>query len=674
MPAGFSTRVADTRSRPRVENPHAIIPAMPNPVLAIDVGACTLTAAARAADGTVRPVSVGGTVTPSARLVVDGGRPRPARDNDPVNLAQLGPWIDRLDVPSLVIEGVAWSIESLTELLLRPVLDAATAMLGTTPRILMVVPQSWDDARKRRFQMIVHAALARTVVLVPADKALAYALPRLPVGAGVVAIDCGATELTTVAVIGGERGPRIVGRAQVDGGGDIFDRFLLADALTAAGHAELATDPRWGFAGAPRVRAAREALADLEVAEVALPRPVGHLPLSSDVVDATGARYFTNQFAALFELLDTAATEPVGHRLMLCGGLAYDPAVVAAARRQGQLRVMGVPQHVLCRGAIAFDTAVVDSTADPGPRPVEEFDADDEEPAAGGISKRTLAIFGVLGTAVVTVAVVGGLALSAAMTGTPELRESELREVALGVLPADQSITGMSLRSWTDGADSSDATVHSLSGKDVRTLACGGTRVATGAEAEGLRWESSRVFTTTDTAAGNGRGPTATSWDAFDPSSTTNVVVTAAIVSRDTRDQVWKDIDSRNEHCPSTKDDQVRTIVPIPQTGPDPGPPSYAQDTPTTGAPRTTTTQAAPSSTKRAAQGGVTMSVERQAWRGLTPASISGTGTDMHVTCILDIDGVVLKRVCATAPDSAAADTLAQQAVGAFNPTPETAR
>ena len=651
-----------------------IMAAMPNPVLAIDVGACTLTAAARAADGTVRPVPVGGTVTPSARLVVEGGRPRPAQDNDPVNLAQLGPWIDRLDVPSLVIEGVEWSIESLTELLLRPVLEAATAMLGTTPRILMIVPQSWDDARKRRFQMIVHAALARTVVLVPADKALAYALPRLPAGAGVIAIDCGATELTAIAVIGGARGPRIVGRAQVDGGGDIFDRFLLADALTAAGHADLATEPRWGFAGAPRVRAAREALAELEVADLTLPRPVGRLSLSAAAVDATGARYFANQFADLFELLDTDATEPVSHRLMLCGGLAYDPAVAAAARRHGQLRVMGVPQHVLCRGAIAFDTADVDSTADPGPRPVEEFDDENDEPVAGGISKRTLAIFGALGTTVVTIAVVGGLALSAAMTGTPELRESELREVALGVLPADQSITGMSLRSWTDGADASDPTVHSLSSKDVLTLACGGTRAATGAESEGLRWESSRVFTTTDTAVGGtSRAAHATSWDAFDPSSTTNVVVTAAIVGRDARDQVWKDIDSRNQHCPSTKDDQVRTIVPIPQTGPDPGPPSYAQDTPTTAAPRTTTT-AAPSSTKRAAQGGVTMSVERQAWRGLTPASISSTGTDMHVTCILDIDGVVLKRACATAPDSATADTLAQQAVAAFNPTPEKAR
>lgn len=68
------------------------------------------------------------------------------------------------------------------------------------------------------------------------------------------------------------------------------------------------------------------------------------------------------------------------------------------------------------------------------------------------------------------------------------------------------------------------------------------------------------------------------------------------------------------------------------------------------------------------------MSTQRQAWRGLTPASVSGTGTDMHVTCVLDIDGVVLKRSCATAEDSGTADHLAQQAAVAFNPAPEITR
>ena len=68
------------------------------------------------------------------------------------------------------------------------------------------------------------------------------------------------------------------------------------------------------------------------------------------------------------------------------------------------------------------------------------------------------------------------------------------------------------------------------------------------------------------------------------------------------------------------------------------------------------------------------MGTQRQAWRGLTPASIAGSGPDMHVTCVLDIDGVVFKRSCATAPDSGTADTLAQQAVAAFNPGPEKAR
>ncbi|PQP19527.1 hypothetical protein C5613_30100 [Rhodococcus opacus] len=88
-------RVAD-----RPENRPAIIGVMLNPVLVIDIGACTLTAAIRDASGRVTPLAIDGTTTPPARLVVQAGQPRPARDSDPVTLAQLGPLIERLDVPS----------------------------------------------------------------------------------------------------------------------------------------------------------------------------------------------------------------------------------------------------------------------------------------------------------------------------------------------------------------------------------------------------------------------------------------------------------------------------------------------------------------------------------------------------------------------------------------------
>lgn len=652
-----------------------IIGGMSNPVLAIDIGACTLTAAVRDAAGRVTPVAVGSTIALPARLVVQAGQPRPARDSDPVTLAQLGPVLELLDVPSLVIDGVSWSIESLTALLLEPVVDAATTQLGARPAIVMVVPSSWDPPARRRFQVLVHAAMARTVTLVPSDKALAYALPRLPVGAGVIAIDCGATDLTAVAVVGGERGPRIVGRGHSGGGGDMFDRFLLADALTAAGHPDVATDARWGFAGVPRVRAAREALADLETADVELPRPVGRITLSDTKVDETGAGYFTHQFSELLDSLGPAAIEQSGRRMLLCGGLVYDPAVSEAARRHGTVQVMPHPQHALCRGALAYTAAGIDSTDDPGPRPVTELDDDfDDLEPPGGIPPRTWAVFGGLGAAAVALTVGGGLALSSAMTGAPDLRDSKLPQVASSVLPADQSITGVTLRSWTDGADTADATVHSLSGNDIRTLACGGAKPAAGDEAGGLRWESSRVFID-DTGAG-GSGARATSWESFDPSATTNVVVTAAITGRDQRDQVWQDIHASNQRCPSTKDDLVRTIVAVPQTGPDPGPPNYAQEPITTAItrPPTTATSSAAPSTSRAPQGGITMGTQRQAWRGLTPASIAGSGQDMHVTCILDIDGVVLKRSCATAPDSGTADALAQQAAAAFNPGPGSAR
>ena len=89
------------------------------------------------------------------------------------------------------------------------------------------------------------------------------------------------------------------------------------------------------FAGVPRIRAAREALADHDAVTVHLPRPVGRITLSEQEVDATGDRYFATQFSDLLTRLDEKATEPISHRVMLCGGLAYDPAVPAAARVHG---------------------------------------------------------------------------------------------------------------------------------------------------------------------------------------------------------------------------------------------------------------------------------------------------------------------------------------------------
>lgn len=63
-----------------MEKRPAIIGGMPNPVLAIDVGACTLAAAVRDASGRVTPLLIDGTTTPLARLVVQAGQPRPARE------------------------------------------------------------------------------------------------------------------------------------------------------------------------------------------------------------------------------------------------------------------------------------------------------------------------------------------------------------------------------------------------------------------------------------------------------------------------------------------------------------------------------------------------------------------------------------------------------------------
>ncbi|WP_280764200.1 hypothetical protein [Prescottella agglutinans] len=67
----------------------------------IDIGTTTVTATVRDHHDRVANVSVGGTTTtPSSCLVVDRGRPQPARPDDQVTLQQFGSIVDRLDVPS----------------------------------------------------------------------------------------------------------------------------------------------------------------------------------------------------------------------------------------------------------------------------------------------------------------------------------------------------------------------------------------------------------------------------------------------------------------------------------------------------------------------------------------------------------------------------------------------
>lgn len=93
---------------------------MPRTALAIDIGATTVTATVRNQHGHFANVPVGGTPTPSSFLVVDRGRPRAALPGDPLTMQQLGSIIDRLDVESTVVNGVAWSTETLLEIVLTP--------------------------------------------------------------------------------------------------------------------------------------------------------------------------------------------------------------------------------------------------------------------------------------------------------------------------------------------------------------------------------------------------------------------------------------------------------------------------------------------------------------------------------------------------------------------------
>lgn len=645
-----------------------MIPPMSRTALALDIGTCTVTAATRDRDGHIDWVEIDNRSIFDARLVVDEDlKPRPPRPGDPSTVSQLGPVLTRLGAAPTIIEGTAWPFATLLRILLDPIVAAAAARLGVRriDDVVVVAPQRWTEQEQLAFQLALHTALARHVRMVPSDKAMAFAIPPPPVTQASIVIDAGASALSTAIVAGGPRGPRIVGRNSVDGGGDNFDRMLMANGIIAAGHAEHALGPRWAWVGVPRVREARLLLADADPVTVDLPSPVGQIALVGDAVDATGGAFFEAQ---LVELLSTKVTAEAGairgghsRALVLCGGLALDPALFAAAHSATGIKpqVIPDPAHALCRGALQFQAAPIDSTNDPDPAQPDPAPRATKD-ATGSRRKTALYAGGGIGTAAVLIG--GALMWSSSVTDAPEMNDTVARQAAVSVLPQSTSLEGLYLKQWTSADGIDDQTL--LRSRDTAlTLSCGGDAPVADTEKDAVRIQAARVFVVSPSAA------TPSDRSQFDwAHSGSSVVTDATVLSRASRDEVWRDLEYTNGVCPSTQRNVVRNIVPIPTDGTDPGPPTYAQDRTPIGLPRTTTS--APTSTTVHVNAGVATGKNRLAWRGLISPVQTGTGVALNVTCIASLDNVIVRRACATAETSPEADRLASAAIDAFNPTP----
>lgn len=639
---------------------------MARTALALDIGTCTITAATRDSDGRVGWVQIGERSIFEARLVVDEDmKPRPPHPDDPSNVSQLGPVLTRLMAAPTIIEGTAWPFATLLRILLDPIVAAATARLGVRriDDILVVVPQRWTEQEQLTFQLALHTALTRHVRMVPSDKALPFAIPQPPLEQASIVIDAGASALSTVIVAGGRRGPRIVGRHSVDGGGDNFDRILMANGIITAGHAEHALGPRWAWVGVPRVREARLLLADVDPVAVDLPAPVGQILLVGDDVDATGGAFFGTQLA---ELLSTKVTAEAGairgghdRALVLCGGLALDPALFAAAHSATGIKpqVIPDPAHALCRGALQFEAAAIDSTNDRDPVQPDTAPRATKEATA---TRRRTVLYAGGGIGVAAVLIAGTLMWSSSVTDSPEMSDTDARQAAIAVLPQSTSLEGLYMKQWTGADGIDDQTL--LRGRDTAlTLSCGGDTVVTDIEQDTVRLQAARVFVVSPTAAAT------SDRSQFDwAHSGSSVITDATVLARASRDEAWRYLEHANGRCPSTQRNVVRNIVPIPTDGSDPGPPTYAQDRTPIGLPRTTTT----TPTTNPVNAGVATGKNRLAWRGLISPVQTGTGIALNVTCIASLDSVIVRRACATAETSAEADRLASTAIDAFNPTP----
>ncbi|MFI9507370.1 hypothetical protein [Nocardia sp. NPDC052566] len=582
-------------------------------------------------------------------MVVDEDlEPRPPRAGDSDTVSQLGPLLDRLGGTPAIIDDTAWTFPSLMKRTLEPILDAARGVLGDdADEVLVVAPSRWPRRQTTALRLALHTALGREVRIVSADRALAHTISTPAPGATAIVIDAGAAALSAVAVAAGPRYPRVIGRHSVDGGGDSFDRILMANAITAAGHPEVALATRMAWIGVPRIRAARHELADRDQIEVKLPRPVDRIELSAEDVDHAGALYFEMKLADLFTPLIAALEGQQLCAVVVCGGLSSDPALYGAIKEitGAPVKAMPDPVHAVCRGALRAAATRTD--------PVAESSHRLRAAAATSRPHRWL-IYTCAATAVTTIVVASAMVWPARpVPQAAEWRSEQAARAAIAVLPGSGTVDELYLKQWTDDAADSDHTLLRGQGEAL-TLACGGDHTAEDPEKAAVRWQAARVFVSSPTAAApSPRGQ-------FDwARAGTSVIVDATVLTRSSAETLWRQVEQANRTCPSTRQNVVRNVVPIPADGTDPGPPRFAQST----------TEAA-SGGDAALNSRIAVGPKRLAWRGLMSATQTGSGSGWNVTCIAAIDDVVIRRACAAAKASPQADQLALAAMVAFNPIP----
>lgn len=340
-----------------------------HPVMAVDLGSATISAAAALAapapDPAVLTVNDHPTYSPAITVDIEGV-PHPC--------TWTGQAIDRverpdllLDLPPQIVGDVPLSGATLTGVAIGPALAAAAAHFGSEPTVLVGVHPAWWPAGKIADYQRALARMTPTVALASWPDAIAAQTVPPPDASHVTVLDFGASTATVTVVKFSRKGAAAVHFTHTDrqGGSRGVDRMIVADTAATAGVDLTGVDRDWWDATGGRVAAARSQWCRddsswPQAVPIDFPAPLGRRTVPGARIRQITTRHMQKIVSGLVVREEVQAawasdrtatsTQPI---VEVTGGFGQDSAVLAAVRAEaGRADLVPEPASAAAFGAV----------------------------------------------------------------------------------------------------------------------------------------------------------------------------------------------------------------------------------------------------------------------------------------------------------------------------------
>lgn len=339
------------------------------PVMAVDIGSATITAAAAIPSNNPDPdvLHIGDSPGYGTAVKVDvEGTPHPA--------TWAGKAVDRverplllLDKPPQIVGDVPLSGATLVGVSVAPAMDAARRRFGTEPFTIIGVHPHWPEGILADYRRAL-GRLGQDVALVPWAEAIAAQTTPPLTGSHVTVLDFGASTATVVLVEFSRRGKPSVAFTHTDpaGGSRGVDRAVVAQVAHTAAVALDGLDAQWWEKAAKvaaRGRMRSYGQRDTESVTLQFPAPLGGQTLTvRDIRSTTNRRMQTvvENLTGHTEVQQAWESDRSGSNikpiLEATGGFALDPAVELAVRATvGPVTVVDQPAGAAAFGAVMLE-------------------------------------------------------------------------------------------------------------------------------------------------------------------------------------------------------------------------------------------------------------------------------------------------------------------------------